>query len=228
MATHGKLTKQERAAQDAFVAKLAFTERKTARPVVIALIGLVGSGKSSVAQELAKRIGATVVVGDDIRIELRRQDASYEHASRIAGNAAREIVRKGGNVILDSDFIDTKRASLREKLRGTGVRLLFIRTHCDRDVMLGRMMTATYRNQIDDFFGGASAAWKGNAQTKGAVVKIREMWRRTPHHYRWENEAGGRWVLRKLPFTVFAEIDTTDEAVWKREVKKCAERILSQ
>jgi len=45
----------------------------TQTPVIVAIIGLVGSGKSSVAQELAKHIGATVIEGDDIRIELRKQ-----------------------------------------------------------------------------------------------------------------------------------------------------------
>ena len=68
-----KLTKKERAAQDAFMAKLDIKKRKTEKPVIVAVIGLVGSGKSSVAQELAKHIGATVIEGDDIRIELRKQ-----------------------------------------------------------------------------------------------------------------------------------------------------------
>ena len=68
-----KLTKKEQAAQDAFMAKLDIKKRKTQTPVIVAIIGLVGSGKSSVAQELAKHIGATVIEGDDIRIELRKQ-----------------------------------------------------------------------------------------------------------------------------------------------------------
>lgn len=216
-----KLTQKEQHAQDSFLAKLDIKKRKTKKPVIVAIIGLVGSGKSFVAQELAKHIGATVIEGDDIRVELRKQSECYELSRVIAENAAIEVVKRGGNVILDSDFVDgKKRASVREKARKAGVRLIFIRTHCNIDVMVGRVLTATYHNRVDDFFGGAKSKWQGNEQSKGAVVKTREMWRRTPHHYRWINQGGGKWVLKKFPFTIFAEIDTTDSDQWKRKVKK--------
>lgn len=221
-----KLTQKEQRAQDSFLAKLDIKKRKTAKPVIVAIIGLVGSGKSSVARELAKHIGATVIEGDNIRIELRKQSEHYERARAIAENVAIEIIKQGGNAILDSDFVDEKkRASVREKARKAGVRLVFIRTHCDLDVMVGRVLTATYHNHVDDFFGGASSKWTGNEQSKGAAVKVREMWRRTPHHYRWINQGGGKWILKKFPFAIFAEINTTDSE-WKREVEKCAKLLM--
>lgn len=223
------LTKKERIAQDAFMAKLDIKKRKTKNPVIVAIIGLVGSGKSSVAQELAKHIGATVIEGDDIRIELRKQNERYERARAIAENAAVEVVRQGGNVILDSDFVDEKkRASLREKARKAGIRVAFICTYADFDVMVGRVLTATYHNRVDDFFGGAESKWQGREQSKGAVVKVREMWRRTPQHYRWENKGGGQWVIKNPPCAVLADIDTTDPNDWKREVEKCARKLLAQ
>lgn len=222
-------TKKERAAQDAFMAKLDIKKRKTEKPVIVAVIGLVGSGKSSVAQELAKYIGASVIEGDAIRIELRKQSERYEHARVIGENAALEVLKQGGNVVLDSDFIDAKkRTSVREKARKEGVRLVFVRTYCDLDVMVGRVLTATYRDSVDDFFGGAKSKWQGSPQSKGAAVKIREMWRRTPHHYRWVNQGGGTWVLKKFPFAIFAEIDTTDSDSWKREVEKCANKLIAR
>ncbi|MBI1999040.1 MAG: AAA family ATPase [Parcubacteria group bacterium] len=224
-----KLTKKERAAHDAFMAKLDIKKRKTEKPVIVAFIGLVGSGKSSVAQELAKHIGATVIEGDDIRIELRKQSERYEKSRAIAENAALEVVKQGGNIILDSDFVDEKkRASIREKARKAGVRLVFVRTHCDLDVMVGRVLTATYHNRVDDFFGGAKSKWQGSEQSKGAAVKVREMWRRTPLHYTWVNRGGGQWKLKKFPFAIFAEIDTTDSDSWKREVKRCAKQLLTR
>ena len=222
-----KLTQKEQRAQDSYLAVLDIKKRKTEKPVVVAIIGLVGSGKSSVAQELAKQIGATVIEGDDIRIELRKQSERYERARAIGENAALEILKRGGNVVLDSDFVDEKkRASIREKARKAGVRLVFVRTHCDLDVMVGRVLTATYHDKVDDFFGGASSKWTGTEQSKGAAVKVREMWRRTPHHYRWVNQGGGKWVLKKFPFAIFAEIDTTDPNQWKREVEKCAKLLM--
>ena len=64
------LTKKERSAENSFQAKLGIRKRKTKKPLIVAMIGLVGSGKSSVARELARHIGATVVEGDAIRVEL--------------------------------------------------------------------------------------------------------------------------------------------------------------
>ena len=191
------------------------------------MIGLVGSGKSSVATELGKHIGATVVSGDEIRIELRKQGERYERARAIVENVVMRLVTEGKNIILDSDFIDAKkRASLREKARKAGVRLVFVCTYVDDlDVQIGRIVTADYHNAVDDFFGGASTKWDGSAQSKGAVVKLREMWRRTALHYRWVNKGGGQWKIKNPPCTVLADIDTTDEKKWKQEVAKCTKKL---
>ncbi|MEK7669214.1 MAG: AAA family ATPase [Patescibacteria group bacterium] len=223
-----KLTPKELAAQKSFLTKLGVIQkRKTDEPVIVAMIGLTGSGKSSVAQEFAKHIGGTVIEGDEIRIELRKQGERYDRARALAENIALEVVKQGGNVILDSDFIDAeKRASLREKVKKTKVRLVFVCTYTELDVMIGRAITTNYRNSVDDFFGGASSQWKGGEQSKGAVVKIREMWRRIPHHYRWENKGGGKWVIKNPPCKVLADIDTTDQTKWKEEVRKCADKLL--
>lgn len=206
---------------------LSVKKRKSKKPTIVAIIGLVGSGKSTVAQELAKHIGATIIKGDDIRIELRKQNECYERVRAIGENAALEVLKRGGNVILDSDFVDAKnRASAREKAQKAGVRLVFVRTHCDIDVIVGRVITATYHDSADDFFGGAKSRWQGSEQSKGAAVKIREMWRRTPHHYRWVNQEGGKWIIKKFPFPIFAEIDTTDSNSWKREVRRYAKLLI--
>lgn len=223
-----KLTSKELAAQKSFTAKLDIPERKTKKQVIVVFIGLIGSGKSSVARELAGQIGAAIIEGDDIRIELRKQKERYERTRAIAEDVALEVIERGSNAILDSDFIDEKkRASLREKARKAGVRVVFIRTHCDLDVVVGRVLSATYSDTVDDFFGGASSKWEGSAQSKGAAVKVREMWRRTPHHYRWVNQVGGKWILKKFQFAIFAEIDTTDESRWKMEVGKLAKQLIA-
>jgi len=220
------LTSKERQAQDTFISALKVASHKTEKPTMIAMVGLVGSGKSSVAKELARILLATIIEGDDIRVQLCKQNERYEGTRKIAENAVLKIIEQGGNVILDSDHIDPKkRASLREKIKQTGAKLIFIRTHTDYDVMAGRAIGAEYRPSEDDFFGGAGlkSKWQGN--NPGAVVKLREMWRRTPNHYRWENKVGGRWVLKKLPFSIFATVDTTDENKWKAEIQKVAKRI---
>lgn len=217
------LTKKEIAAQNAFVKKLKVHGLMTMEPVIVAIIGLVGAGKSSVARELAEHIGATIINGDDIRIELRRQGERFEKARAIAENVAINIAKRGGNVILDSDFVDNnKRASIREKTRQAGIRLVFIRVYCDFDVAIGRILT----ENAGEFFEKAISKWRGDKI--GAIVKMREMCRRIPHHYRWVKQGGGKWVLKKFPFIIFAEIDTTNSNSWRREVKKLDRQLLTK
>lgn len=225
---HERLTQKEGLAETAFRAKLSFRPRKTREPVIVALIGLVGSGKTFVAGELAERIGATVIEADDIRTELRRQGRQrYEHARAIAENATLEVIRRGGNVVIDSDFVDTnKRASIREKARKAGIRLVFVGVYADLDVIIGRAITSDYRGQANTFFTEASSLWQGNEQSKGAVVKVREMARRLPLHYRWVSQGGGKWVIRKPPCRMLAHIDTTDPELSKHAVESCAKRLL--
>lgn len=223
-----KLTQKEKKAQDNFLSGLQIRKRKTAKPTIVAIVGLVGSGKSSVAKALAPLIGATIVEGDAIRVGLRKVGERYEGAGKIAENAGLKVIGRGGNVIFDSDFVDAKkRASLHAEAKKSKARVVFVRTYCDFDVMAGRVMSAAYQNKVGDFFGGASSKWQG--KNRGAVVKIREMWRRTPHHYRWSAKAaaGGAWVLKKMPFPIFAAIDTTGQRTWKAEVQKVAKKILS-
>lgn len=222
------LTRKEQAAQDVFLAKLDIRKRKTKKPIIVAFLGLVGSGKSSVAKEIARPIGATVIEEDRVRLELRKRKESYEKSRLIAENVALEILKEGGNVVLDSDFTyEKKRQDIRKLARRAGARLVFIRVHCEPDVMLGRMLSARYRNHPDDFFGGASSLWQGSRQLNGAIVKVREMWRRTAHHYRWVNQGGGQWKLKKFPFATFAEINTTNQDSWKREVNRVTKRLLA-
>lgn len=223
------LSPKAQRAQDAYLSKLDVSQQKTKKPVVVGFLGLVGSGKSSVAQELAKHIGGTLVEGDAIRVRLRKENERYKYVRQIAENIALEILKRGGNVVFDSDQTDEKkRASVREKVRKAGARLVFIRTYADPHVMFGRMLSAEYRRHPDDFFGGAKTKWEGGTeQQRGVVIKFGEAWRRTPHHYRWVNEGGGKWVLKKLPFALLADIDTTNPSQWKNEVKRAAQKLLA-
>jgi len=180
-------------------------KRKTKKSVIVAMVGLVGSGKSKVATEIAEFIGGTIVNSDIIRTDLRKQRKNFKRVQLIAENMAIEIVKSGGNAILDSDYIDAKkRASIREKAKKIGADFMFIRTYADPDIIFGRITT----NKLDKFFLGCKTSWDGNKKSIASVVKIRELWRRTPLHYHWEKIHGGRWILKKLPFSSI-EIDTS-------------------
>lgn len=229
-----KLTAKEQKAQNALLANLKIAKRKTKKPVIVAMIGLIGSGKSSVAKELSSLIGANVITSDEIRVLFRKEGEKYNGTQKIAENIAFEIIKQGGSVIMDSDHIDVKkRASLCKKAESARVKLVFIRTYSedgDQSGMHGFILDTMIGRNIaglpDEFFSGASTSWKGSVQEKGAVVKLREMMRRLPHHYRWENKSGGRWVIKNPPCKVLTDINTADSN-WKAEVKKAAQKLLS-
>lgn len=220
------LTPQELRAGDAFMAKLQLPERKTKGQIAIALIGMVGAGKSSAAKELAPLIGAAIIEWDAIRVCLRKEREGYENTWRIAEEVTLRILKQGINVIVDSDHSYAKpRGSLKRKLARIGVKLIFIHVICDFDVMTGRVMSADYKNSPEDFFGGSETLWQGSEQSRGAVAKLRAMWRRTPLHYTWISRHGGTWIPRKLRLPVFAVIDSTDTLHWKKQVQAIAKTL---
>ncbi len=227
MTRQKELTKTEAEVQTRLLERLSVPKRKTRKPTVVGMIGLVGSGKSPVAKELSRHIGGVVISSDEIRIALRKADESYNHTWLIARNIATEIIKRGGNAIMDSDFVDQKkRADLRDAARLAGVKVVFVRTRMDFDNMLGLAMMDRYKDSLDDFFGGASTTLNTNSvQVKGAVVKIREMMRRVPLHYRWENKGVGRWVLKAPPCPLWADIDITNDK-WKGEIERCVHRLI--
>ena len=168
-----KLTAAEERAKNAFFLSLNTRARKTESVVAVAIVGLVGSGKSMVAKALAERIGAVVVEGDALRVALRKVGAaSYDRARKIGEDTALQMLALGNSVIFDSDHEPlTKRASVREKISKTNAKFIVIRIVCDPDVAIGRILQMHYSSSPDDFWGGAKSTWTG--LSKGAVVKIR-------------------------------------------------------
>lgn len=189
-------------------------QRKIKTPIVVAMIGIVGSGKTSVAEALAAALGAVLISGDDIRVKLRKEKERYEGTRKIVEDLTVEALRSGGNVVIDSDLIDEKkRSSLIAKAKKVRARVLFVRVFADPDVIIGRIMA----NPANDFFRGASSAWKGNSV--GNVVKLREFWRRTPRHFTWRDRTGGEWRPKKLPVRLLADVNTSDETAWRQQVR---------
>lgn len=225
-------TSAERRVEVSLFRKNHVFSRKTKRPFIIAMIGLVGSGKSAVARSLAERIGAAIIEGDVIRTLLRSEGARLEGTYKIEQNFGFEIIRQGGVAILDSDYIDApKRATLLHRAKVQGIEVVFIRTVCDLDIMFGRIMSA----DAGDFFNGASSKWQ-DEKTRCAAIKLRELTARLPLHYkyqwgrglliRWIAPGRGSWKLKKLPFPIFSEIDTTYESIWCDRLTTIARTLL--
>lgn len=177
----------------------------------IGMVGLIGSGKSTTARLLGDAVGAVVIRGDDIRMHLRQNGESYDNARKLAEQAALEVTKTGVcSAIVDSDFVDKeKRAAFTDTIEGHGGAVVrYIRVIADPDVMFSRIRGANYESYENIF---RVAGTKSNAPDKAVDVRLRELWRRTPRHYEWDDSGGGRWHLRDMPF-VFDTIETTNTA----------------
>lgn len=188
------------------------------KPFIVALIGLVGSGKTFTATIMAREMNAVHINYDRIRIHLRKVGERYEGARKVAESLTDHFTDQGISVVLDSDHGDQlKRAIIRSLSKELNAPLYFVRTHSNFDVAIGRIIDADYQNSFEDFFGGATSQYAGDDRTKGAIIKTRELWRRTPHHYQWRNEGGGKWVLKQFPFELAGFIDTS-RSDWREKM----------
>lgn len=202
------------------IARRSTAEGYGRRKIIVAMVGLVGSGKSTVANYLAPPIGAEVVDIGQVRMVLRKLGKGYDSVREIAEKYAMSIINQGKSVVIAGDFIDKdKRLALERSAKKIKAKVIYLRVVSDRDVMIGRLISAKYTK--DSFFGGAGSNWRG--PNSGAVVAIREMWRRTPNHYDWLPKNGGRFTLKKLPIKFIAEVDTT--ANWQAKIRQIAKKL---
>lgn len=186
-------------------------ERLTSTQHVIALIGIVGSGKTTFAKILARRIGAVIIEGDAIRTHLRATGVggidSSNHVRIIAEHMMLVALQRGANVILDSDFVSAvKRTTLLMKARSANTPVHFVRTVCDFDNLIGGIISAPDHIYEGTIFETAQSSWEGTRTAR--IVKLRETIRRIPQHYRWSMRNGGEWIPRSLKFPVLITVRT--------------------
>ena len=125
-------------------------------PLAIAICGLMGTGKTSLARALAPRLGADVLSSDIVRKELAGispEEPRHEAWGQgIYGAAfsrrtyealhqrAAERLREGTLVILDASYREAaSRARARETAEAAGARFLLLETRCPDDVVRRRL-----------------------------------------------------------------------------------------
>lgn len=196
-----------------FVQKSRISGLKTNNPVIVAFVGTIGSGKSTIARMLKKYLGWEIIKKDDIRVVLRERGRGFSPANThaVADAMLTKILNGGGNAILDSDFVSIpKRKKLEKFAKRFHARIVYIHVACIIDVALSRLLHARYNPKTTLF------------QT--STVAVREYMRRLPLHYRW-SPGGGRWIPKKLSIRLFAEIKMEEPRVWKRKIKYVAEKL---
>lgn len=112
--------------------------------MLVVVFGLPGSGKSTVAGRLARRLGATWLSSDAIRVEQGLQgDYSKEAIGAVYQEMmtrAREALTSGVTVVLDGSFSSRNfRARAAEMAESIGVPLALIRMVADEQTSLQRV-----------------------------------------------------------------------------------------
>jgi len=136
-------------------------------PTLFIICGLMGSGKSSVAEGLAGRLDLSILSSDRVRKELAGIDPgesqkvpfdsgiySQEMTQRTydkMNTTAAGILKTGGSVILDATFIDpVRRKASVNTSRKTGARPIFLYLEADGTTLRARLRKRVKERSISD------------------------------------------------------------------------------
>src|SRR3989344_9248570 len=104
-------------------------KRRTKTPVILAFVGITGSGKSTIAKALGKILGWKIIEKDAIRVKLREEGFGFtpEKTDKIYYALINNAVSSGRSVILSSNFAEkNKRKKLEKFARKNGARILYL------------------------------------------------------------------------------------------------------
>ena len=146
-----------------------------ARPVLVALIGLPGAGKSTVARRIAGRVPLLVLESDALRrLLIPAPDHSEEESSRLFGAIHRlvaELLARGVPVLLDAtNLAEAHREPLRRLAREAGARLVLVRVQAGPRVVRERL---SRRPGTASPGAGSEADWSVYLRMRGTFEPIR-------------------------------------------------------
>lgn len=81
------------------------------KPTLYIMIGLSGSGKSTVAEKISEQTGATIVSSDRLRLELYGDENDQAHNDKVFAafrNKTKHLLRNGESIIADATHLTVK------------------------------------------------------------------------------------------------------------------------
>ncbi len=83
--------------------ELVFPDKKPDGVFFVAIVGLIGTGKTTIMKEISQRLGLLRICTDDVRWRLFRQGFNFERTREIAGKLAFKYADEGYSIGFDSD-----------------------------------------------------------------------------------------------------------------------------
>lgn len=137
------------------------------RPAVVAVGGIIGSGKSTIAEVVSRLMAAPVVDADRTRKSMLGMDAtqaapeapwSGAYAPELTERVYEEVLQRathvlssGRPVLLDASFRSAQfRRAARELAKAHGVPFFFLETQAPRELCLDRLRTREREGSVSD------------------------------------------------------------------------------
>ena len=120
-----------------FLSRLKLPDEKVQKPFIVATIGLIGSGRSTVAKLTAEKLkGAALVRSDSARYLLKEAGLPWgENVRQILKGVAINLLGKGYGVVFDGNAADEEdRKNVSEIASQAGASVHYIRINIDPEI----------------------------------------------------------------------------------------------
>lgn len=120
-----------------FLSRLSLPAQKADSPFIIATIGLVGSGRTTVAKIITEQVnGAVLVQANSARFLLKEAGLPWgENVRQILKQVSKDLLAKGYGIIFDGNASDEDdRKNIDEIAQGTGAKTFYIRITIDPEI----------------------------------------------------------------------------------------------
>lgn len=120
-----------------FLSKLKLPAEKTVKPFIVAILGLIGSGRTTVAKIFIKGLqGAVLIKSDSARYLLKETGLPWgENVRQILKDVAIDLLGQGYGVVFDGNAADEEdKKNISEIADQTGAKVFYVRINIDSEI----------------------------------------------------------------------------------------------
>ncbi|MEK7121600.1 MAG: ATP-binding protein [Patescibacteria group bacterium] len=141
-----------------FLSRLSLPETKADKPFVVAMIGLIGSGRTMVAKMFVEKLkGAVLIKSDSARYLLKEADLPWgDNVRQILKGVATDLLNREYGVVFDGNATDEEdRKNISDMANQNGAEVFYIRINIDSEIAKERKRTRyedpSWVSSFDDF-----------------------------------------------------------------------------